>query len=70
MEMSKQMLPNKETDYLSLNFHPKCLTLFFHHVDVSDDGSEEGSLPGVIVHTVGHEFGQFFTVRSGQLTLG
>lgn len=39
-------------------------------VQLSDDGSEERSLLGVVVHAVGHEFGQLRAVWSDQLTLG
>ncbi len=45
------------------------LTLFLHHVNVSNDGPEEESLARVVGHTVGHEFGQLLAVRCGQLTL-
>lgn len=45
------------------------LTLFSKHVYVADDSPEEGSLLGVIVHAVGHQFGQFFAVWCGKLAL-
>lgn len=45
-------------------------TLFLKHVYVPDDGPEEGSLLGVIVHAVGHQFSQLSAAWSGQLALG
>lgn len=36
-------------------------TLLLQFIDVSHDGSEEGSLVGVIVHAAGHKVSQLLT---------
>lgn len=45
------------------------LTLFFHHVDVSDDCPKEGSLVRIVGHAVGHKIGKLLAVWCGQVTL-
>lgn len=39
----------------------QCLTLLFQLIDVSHDGSEKGSLVGVIVHAASHKVSQLLT---------
>lgn len=48
---------------------PASLTLLLQLVNVPDDGPEEGSLLGVVVHAASHEFSQLLAVRGGQLAL-
>lgn len=45
------------------------LTLLSKHVYVTDDRPEEGSFLGVVVHAMGHQFGQFFAVWRSELAL-
>lgn len=46
-----------------LNRARQCLTLLFQLIDVSHDGSEKGSLVGVIVHAASHKVSQLLTRR-------
>lgn len=41
----------------------QCLTLLFQLIDVSHDGSEKGSLVGVVVHAASHKVSQLLTRR-------
>lgn len=45
-------------------------TFYSQHFNVSDDGPEERSLHGVVVHGAGHQLSQVCAVWGGQLALG
>lgn len=48
-------LPPPGIGWSWLNSSRQSLTLLLQLIDVSHDGSEEGSLVGVVVHAAGHK---------------
>lgn len=57
-------LPSASSPWADLGYVNRarpCLTLLFQLIDVSHDGSEKGSLVGVVVHAASHKVSQLLT---------